>query len=180
MFKMLFWNKKSKVLRKTASFLKHYDFSEMRYLIQSGSWHHMIVCDAKWSYYQHKNHTKYQFYRSYFQAFYHGHFDLWFQTNVSVISSPKQSYITIWLIFYTICKQQKSMLHINFCTWCTITKWSNQQMDLFNLVQICSLPLLWNCEFEFSGRQIFSLPIIYHLKFPLLVKKIIISFPTKS
>ena len=57
----------SKVLRKTASFLKHYDFSEMRYLIQSGFWRHMILCDAKWSYYEHKNHTKYQFYRAKFQ-----------------------------------------------------------------------------------------------------------------
>ena len=58
----------SKVLQKTASFLKHYDFSEMLYLIERGFWRHMILCDAKCSYYEYKNQTKYHFYRSNFQV----------------------------------------------------------------------------------------------------------------
>ena len=58
----------SKFLRKTASFLQHYDFSEMWYLIESGFWRHIILCDAKCSYYKHKNYTEYQFYGSNFQA----------------------------------------------------------------------------------------------------------------
>ena len=58
----------SKFLRKTASFLQHYNFSEMRYLIESGFWRQMILCDAKCSYYEYKNQTKYHFYRSTFQA----------------------------------------------------------------------------------------------------------------
>ena len=58
----------SKIMRKTAPFFKHYDFSKIRYLIEYGFSRHITLCDAKYNWYEHKNHTKYQFYWSNFQA----------------------------------------------------------------------------------------------------------------
>ena len=58
----------SKIMRKTAPFFKHYDFSKIRYLIEYGFSRHITLCDAKYNWYEHKNHTKYQFYWSNFRA----------------------------------------------------------------------------------------------------------------
>mgnify|MGYP003328458232 CR=1 FL=1 len=48
----------SKIMRKTAPFFKHYDFSNVRYLIKRGFQRHIILRDAKCNWYEHKNHTK--------------------------------------------------------------------------------------------------------------------------
>ena len=113
----------SKVLQKTASFLKHYDFSEMRYLIESGFWRHMILCDAKCSYYEHKNHTKYQFYRSNFQASdpltdpppseKFGHFQGGDLYKISIRAAPAAGFLRRWIL--------RSILLYEVYTWFKIT-----------------------------------------------------------
>ena len=48
----------SKFFWKSAAILQHYDFSKLWYLIECGFLHHITLCDAKYSWHEHRNHTK--------------------------------------------------------------------------------------------------------------------------